>query len=735
MPPSSARRMSLIRYSQARLEISKLLTINILMKYSISILLFFFVIQAFGQLSWEVFAPLSDVREIEFYNNKAYVASNAGLLIVDLNSLEETLFTPNNSGLPGINIEEIEILHNGKFWLNLRDGGLVYNDTNSYTQILNSDQDWLDVTALTIKNDSLWMKGNAFIESAKDTVIKVYEDWPATYLGFDFDTLNNLWIAEGQYISNKNSGIVAATINYPELNGYDNEEGFYSYFIDNKNNHWLHSYENRVIGPANFETFYHLHFYNQGSWRSLSVPGKIDYYFFESDTPFSFSVNDNYCEIEGESVSVTNIRNMFPLIPNDLKWINIVAKENNETFWITGTNDFQNSELYRINSDTIVEFGLNSFLVGEPDDIAVDCNGGLICVGGDLQVYINNEWSTLNIDYTNEDCRYINEIEADLYSCNNWASSHELHCNTLWRIQDSMYQEYNINPLDICSTLTFDKSGKIFIDCDHELYMTDALGTHTFLDPPKIKFISDIHYSTNEVLWVVGRDSTNSSIILSYEENFWTVHNHEKVFAIDLLYEDFSGDMWLLDSDDRIYKYDGLNWAIFTANEIIDNLYLVESIVVDKKENIWIGTTYSGLYKWDGVQSHNYNMMNSDILSNSCKQLELASDSILWIRHNNGLSKMHIDKFPTTIIDLDRQMYPERSFLIYPNPTHSKFTVSFSNIDLRLIEIIDYHGKIIASIETSQETFEFNNLNLSSGCYFVRVISHDEIASKKIVVY
>lgn len=126
---------------------------TIVMKQLIPVLLIGFISSfAIAQQEWEVFTPITECYEIEFHDNKAFAATDGGLLIIDLESCEETLFTSNNSGIKGYGVKDIEILSDGRWWLRTQEAGLIHFDGSDYFHIYDDSVDWVNIWDLTTHN-------------------------------------------------------------------------------------------------------------------------------------------------------------------------------------------------------------------------------------------------------------------------------------------------------------------------------------------------------------------------------------------------------------------------------------------------------------------------------------------------------------------------------------------------------------------------------------------------------
>jgi hypothetical protein len=71
---------------------------------------------------------------------------------------------------------------------------------------------------------------------------------------------------------------------------------------------------------------------------------------------------------------------------------------------------------------------------------------------------------------------------------------------------------------------------------------------------------------------------------------------------------------------------------------------------------------------------------------------------------------------------------------IFPNPTSGMFT-AMTNVDGR-VDVIDVTGQLVHEgvIAKANSTVELELNNVSSGIYFVRLITNDAVVTKRLVL-
>ena len=96
-------------------------------------------------------------------------------------------------------------------------------------------------------------------------------------------------------------------------------------------------------------------------------------------------------------------------------------------------------------------------------------------------------------------------------------------------------------------------------------------------------------------------------------------------------------------------KEDNTQKKFYTLSQISTTTYdknnaglhddFIVKVVMDKNDNIWIGTFAKGIAKFDGANFHVYNTQNSGLSNDSIWDMVFDNQNNLWIATMNGLSK------------------------------------------------------------------------------------------------
>jgi len=114
--------------------------------------------------------------------------------------------------------------------------------------------------------------------------------------------------------------------------------------------------------------------------------------------------------------------------------------------------------------------------------------------------------------------------------------------------------------------------------------------------------------------------------------------------CITCIYFDVQGNKWIGTCKGGLAKFDGLNWTAYNVDNTAHLENVVKCLVNTKilclasnsENNVWIGTSDSGLVKFNGVDCMVYNKHNSGLPRNYVWDIATDKEGNIWIACGNG---------------------------------------------------------------------------------------------------
>lgn len=673
-----------------------------------------------AQSDWEHFIARGQSLDVEIYNNTAYVATRSGLLTVNLDTKEETLIHPGNHTVPVQGFREIEILDNGDMWLSsAQDGYLYYYDGETFTPHCDSIS---LISNLVFANDRLWFMSGGALDYPilnQASLFSLTGNQCINHGDLDIYSLtsdpnDNFWIVTREAIKQFDGEHIVDSIPLPHQ-----IYTIYDHFIDSENRHWVST--------------------------DLSVPYLFVYENEDWITSFTSHFVQNFYELEPNKISALLLDNRFiefvdyqqqevelssPL-PDES---NVLLLENEESIWFNTEVMFHTSRLFWSRPDTILEFGTHEdVLPSTVVDISQDCDGNLISANRlSLQKYIEEEWQTIPLVSNNENC-YLGRFIKNPFNCETWLGGIGNNCLSIWKLNENTLIEAEILP-QYRLVLFRDQIDNLYFTTPNPamIHKIDTAGIYTTFSVPNSISALNLHFFSSGKLVLTSFDDapSQSRSIRILENEVWSELDlsglaFNNLSPVGLIYQDSEGNLWFHENTGLI-KYDGENVFYFPLGMELTHTNRT-NIVEDSNGDFWIATWRDGLIRWNPNSTTLFTTSNSDLLSNSCRELQIIDDD-LWVNHYYGITKFKIDEISSTTNESDTKTL---DYSLYPNPSSGQISLTNPLLEERTIDIFTISGVLVSSHTNADAVWR---TTLEPGVYWVTLRQPSGRAVEKVVV-
>lgn len=148
----------------------------------------------------------------------------------------------------------------------------------------------------------------------------------------------------------------------------------------------------------------------------------------------------------------------------------------------------------------------------------------------------------------------------------------------------------------------------------------------------------------------------------------------------------------------------------------------------------WVNSNFSGWYYWlldgvvvDSTQVPTYVYTTPGTYTCFVETFENALGQQCW-DYSNGI----------VLTEVGTEEYNNKGLVLYPNPSKGTFSVTLENYDSEHIEaqIFDIQGRVIHNLVSDNFNGQliFNDLNLNTGLYHIRIENGSDLYRSKIVI-
>jgi|GEM_PF-1200979 len=696
--------------------------------------------------SWYNYTFSQRVLDVEVHDNTVWVATYGGLVKYDINSEKKTFFNRANSNLPDNNIASIAFDRDSNIWIGSMFFGIgKFNGkwcTNYYESNSGLPSNQLNTKVTSDIDNNIWVGSMHSIAKYKNNIWKTWEIGNQTSSNFTIndilsDSRGVVWVATstglGKIENNK----------YNKVSEIIGEA--YCLVSDKNNNIWIGT----STGLYSFNGFS----YKKYNTSNSAIP-------INRIVCITVDSNNNLWFPGGTGLVKYN-HSEFELTNQDMAGIFIlcISSDDNNKLWC-GTFT---GELIRVDEEKFSRINMSNSPLKNNYVTDLVCNDTAIFIGtknnlvvkSDNQFYplfnsnnqisktyiskltkgLGNEiWSAFGVgdtcllkmcnngvvifDPTNSPFYPNNTVFSDLtFDSNNnfWISTY----NGLFKYADGFFSKYLTNNSGLPSNTIFclfsDNANNLWGGTDNGLFKFDGVTWQVWN-----KLNSDI--PTNVVNSITG--DSNSRIWFSCMDEG------------RLTGDEYGGGLTLLNQQ-SMQTFNKSN-SDLPSNTIFD-------ICTDSLNNIWIGTCWKGLVKFDGSSNWNiYNVFNSGLSHDDISKI-LIRDNQLWIGHSKGgvsvVDIKNIDKDIRFQIVVDEKK--NNSIMLFPNPVNVGFNIKIadSTIIPKFLKVFDSGGKLISLKEISSNLGSasfFISLNeikiFQNGIYVIQINTNNANYSYKIIV-
>jgi len=189
---------------------------------------------------------------------------------------------------------------------------------------------------------------------------------------------------------------------------------------------------------------------------------------------------------------------------------------------------------------------------------------------------------------------------------------------------------------------------------------------------------------------------------------------------VETIVVDKQNNVWF-GTYEGVSKFDGNNWTNYTtANGLADNK--VHTIAFDAYNNAWFGTD-NGISRYNGYDWTTYTKADG-LINDTVRSIAIDSENNLWIGTKGGISNL--------ILNRNDDKNNEPDILITPNPVHNILIIK--NIKPNsFLQIYDNSGKPIITQKLYSESTIINVENLQNGIYSIKIGDNKSVKKLKFI--
>lgn len=258
--------------------------------------------------------------------------------------------------------------------------------------------------------------------------------------------------------------------------------------------------------------------------------------------------------------------------------------------------------------------------------------------------------------------------------------------------------------------------GKIWIQVYNKgIYYYDGMAwDHYHLPVPADNYVASMVAATDGSIWVASWDNYVGNRIIRITTNDYKIYKEsdigiEEAYVRELFYESENNRLWLATGQGELYTFEAGNWALSPISVDQDEFGLVNGVMV--KNGLLVlhsSTARVGLYQdenWTVFHPH-----NAPLTYDAIADVGLDQTGQLWISHFGDRGAVEIYESGVVISDAE-QIDPGYDLSISPNPAVDFIRLQFEE-DLPSQPVV---GRVYTANGQLNTTFQIEPYALQSG--------------------
>jgi ligand-binding sensor domain-containing protein len=308
--------------------------------------------------------------------------------------------------------------------------------------------------------------------------------------------------------------------------------------------------------------------------------------------------------------------------------------------------------------------------------------------------------------------------------------------------------EWTFTSLDPCRKIDIDSQGKIYIQSDSIIYMVDngVLSEYNTSNSSLTSLpLSGHGIDANDNLWIASGDYDLNNVIQTVSpDGTWTTYSADDHPVIKRPNGDFhfdnDGNVWIVNDPFGALKFDGLTWTDpirETASGELTNRR-VHSIKTDEDGKLYFAHEYGLSTLLDGEWE---NFINEEVTTNNSQSTKIVFDdtgTLWWVNGRTGVFSFMPEVVSSNTSSIDGMV---TYFALYPNPAQKYTTLDFTTKESSSVQVAIYNqiGQLVSENDLGQMlegTYqqELNVDGFPKGFYTVQLRINNSSSTMKLVI-
>lgn len=661
--------------------------------------------------NWVNFSNFREVTCVTLNGNDMWVSGKGGLLLYKLTDGTQTYFKKGTNELPSLSVERVAVSpQNASIWIGTYDNGLAFLSNGQWTHVPFPDKKALLYEMKIGPDGTVWSATSAGLYEYYNGVFNLHLGYP-NGAPWDIDLMPNGKILCG---SNQPFILDPATDDITNINTSAFAYGSSKVLVID-GSHFVFASDHNVLSFITDTT-------ETDTLEIGALPDDLQM----RNGKLLVSYTGELFEREMYSWSTIDMGGAVSPFAVDAN--GTIRAANAEDGGHVLFNDMQNAaQVVSIRRSTIND---NWIKIIRPD-----ANNDLLLVGYEGIQRYHHDTHTFDVAFPTlinaPGPQDVLAVNGKYYVATPYSGLHEYTTANGWQ---------QIGELDLPNAevdhLTSDPQGNVWLtgpgyfakydgtnftiyDQNYNSHLTNNLYTR------------DIHYdATRNAVWLASYEGIfklQNGVVDFYNDSTPGIQQYYD--AIEAISEDDAHNIYFGTVYGAVLKYDGTGFSTLLLPENVGNQF-ISDIAFDGNV-MYVSDNLHGVWKYEGSTWDSLTVNNSALSSNYVTCMLKDVDGNLWIGnlsfgvdvYNKNGTSIGINE-PTAAVNM----------LVYPNPSNGNFTIQLKDADKADIHVYNMEGRLVQQVISAPALTSMDLSANPAGVYFVKVQTAAGVSTIKMLI-
>lgn len=207
-------------------------------------------------------------------------------------------------------------------------------------------------------------------------------------------------------------------------------------------------------------------------------------------------------------------------------------------------------------------------------------------------------------------------------------------------------------------------------------------------------YMRDIHYdATRDAIWAVSYNGIFKlqNGVLSFYNDSTTPGIQQYYDAVETIEEDAQHNIWFGTIYGGVIKYDGTNWSTMLLPETAGNQTITDIKFID--DRMYVSDNLHGVYFYENAAWDSFTVGNSPISDRFITSMAVDANNNLWMGNlSHGIDVYNKNGLTLAVKEVNTAL----DVKVFPNPSKGVFTITLPSVTVNTgVQIMGVDGRLV----------------------------------------